>query len=215
MMNKEMSLKSAGIITIAVLLGIMLLSGMRYGEVVENSTTVDYESPIEKNAKVALKPGERYVYLYGFNETNLSSSIEFDIENGVNCTELVMVSGNSIKSVCIDEWGTDESSSNETLSEPEIFFFSPWMLALRENWDWEVTTRISIGGQEKNVWTREYRVMRTDIYEGRNAYVVELTVDGDPYEYLWIDSEKRIILKAVGSSYVVKLVNGTGELFDN
>lgn len=206
-MPKEISMKNAGLFTLVLLIVLMLISGFRYGEVMKNATTVTFEDPISKNTELVINPGETFIYTFGPNETSELANISFYVEEGAGCTLLVVDNGIGMEGACVDEWGNDEAGLNETLESPDFFFFRPWMLALRENWRWKTRTYVDIDGYLQEVWERGYRVMRVDTYKGRTVFVIEVSSEDDPYEYLWIDYEKRVLVKAKGEGYYVELMS--------
>jgi len=107
--------------------------------------------------------------------------------------------------VCLDGEGMDETGSNATFSNPGILIFKPWMLALREGWNWNTTMFLSLGGTLEHVGDVGYRVIREDNLSGRRAYLVEIRAEGADPEYDWVDAEKRILLKMQGKGYEVVL----------
>jgi hypothetical protein len=82
------------------------------------------------------------------------------------------------------------------------------MLALGEGWRWDSSTYLVLDSHEQHIADAHYRVMRTENYRGRLSYVVEISSDGGPSEYEWIDAEKRVVLKIVGHGYALELVDG-------
>jgi hypothetical protein len=58
----------------------------------------------------------------------------------------------------------------------------------------------------QNVSDNYYRVMRTEIYKGRNTYVVEIKGADNTTGYQWVDAEKRVLVRVLGEGYEVELV---------
>jgi hypothetical protein len=96
---------------------------------------------------------------------------------------------------------------NSTFQNPSILLFKPWMLALREGWTWKSSMYLSFDGALSHVSDTNYRVIRSESYENRTAFVVELKSEDNYSEYQWVDAEKRVLLKSMGEGYEVKKVD--------
>lgn len=173
------------------------------------------EQKLGKNSGFTMRPGdflayelkygnfsEQTVFLFGrrvADASNLSQVIY------ANCT-LVWISGSNI-STCINGDGTDIGGSNQTLFSTEFFFFSPWMLALAENFSWKARMLNSITGWQVESFSA--RLLRKEDFRGRNAYVLEVNETGplaNITKTVWVDTERRIILKEENENYAVEII---------
>jgi|GEM_PF-742396 len=174
----------------------------------ESSRFENVEAPLHKNAEFNLGKGEYYIYdiVYG-NET---AGVTFNVEGGAYCTFLS--TGTQLpgaKRACVDRYGNDQGGSNVTLAEPAIFFFKPWMLAVDDNWKWNVSVFAVADDSAIYVMDIRYSTIRTDRIDGRETYVVKIEM-GEQVFYDWIDKEKRILVKETGGGMTVSLVEGLG-----
>ncbi len=174
----------------------------------EASRFENVEAPIYKNAEFSLGKGEYYVYemVYG----NATAGMTFNVDSGPYCTFLSTgTQFAEAKRACVDRQGNDYSGSNVSLAEPMIFFFKPWMLAVDDNWKWNVSVYAIVDNSSVYVMDINYSTIRTDIIDGRETYVVKIET-GEQVYYDWIDKEKRILVKETGGGMTVELVEGIG-----
>ena len=171
----------------------------------ENPRVVFQEAPLEKNTRLKIIDGDYYSYQYNTNGTLVN--ITYAAIQGNNCTIVLIAESVNKTSICIDEWGMDETGSNSTFSEPAFILFKPWMLAVHENWTWNNSMYIYYDDIPQYITENRYRVVRTDEFNEREAFVVEISTDGQVAEYDWIDKERRILLKVEGTGYSVELVD--------
>lgn len=164
------------------------------------------EGELHKNKGLALLPGERYVYSLGSD----LGQIEFEIKLGNNCMGVYI--NEEYSGVCIDSDGTDETGSNLSFVHPQVIFFKPWMLALEEDWNWDVEY---MDKQTDEVILKYiFEVTGEEEILGRECYVVQISgEDLDVTE--WIDKEKRVLIKEVGSDYEIILAYAPFELEEN
>lgn len=172
------------------------------------------EQGLEKNAEFSLRPGDTLVYEAKYNNRTERATFIFgrkalpgsNISRMVydNCTLAAIQGANA--STCIRGDGRDWDS-NQTLSSPVFFFFSPWMLALSENFTWNASVRNGINGEPIQDFSA--RVGGTGSALGRSAYAVlvrEEGIFGVWERKMWIDSKSRILLKEEGENYTVTLI---------
>lgn len=165
------------------------------------------ESPLLKNSNLMLKGGEQYVYVYSSDLE--SANLTFVVEDTGKC---IYLSTPDIRGggACLNNEGNDYAGSNVSFLDPNIFMFRPWMLAVEKGWEWNVSVYLVTNVNESEVFDIKYRTIRTDIINGRRAYVVEIDQGGGVILYEWIDAEKRILVKETGAGAEIELVEGLG-----
>ncbi|NYZ77552.1 hypothetical protein H0O02_04545 [Candidatus Micrarchaeota archaeon] len=171
----------------------------------ENAHFEYSESPLYKNADLMLGNGERY--FYNFSSEGMYGNATFTIEKTLGCT-YVMAEGLKGSGACLNGEGNDQTGSNVSFSDPDIFMFRPWMLAVNDTWKWNASVYSVSETMRAHVFDIEYRTVRTDILNGRRAYVVEINTGNAMTVYQWIDAEKRILLKEMGSGVTIELEKG-------
>ncbi len=202
----RINMQNMALITVLVLLAIMLFSGFAFRREFENPEIYFNEEPLEKNTKLQIYPGERYVYSYPLNDTEIN--ITYSLLEGDGCTIILLPESVNRTNICIDEWGLDSSGSNSAFEKPQFFLFKPWMLALHPTWKWNNSMHMRYNNITHRISDNYYRVMRTEDYNGRAAYVVEIESSVGAVQYQWIDVEKRIVLKIIGEEYMIELAEG-------
>ena len=190
---------------IAAVVIFLLVGNALFSTILENPKVLFKEAPLEKNKELQLKPGETYTYSFTMN--NSSVEMNFRVVEGRGCTGIMMLEAPNASGVCLDRWGMEENGSNSAFTDPSILIFKPWMLALEEGWGWNNSMYVSYDGGENHVGDTFYRVVRMENYSGRESYLVEISSDTGPAEYDWVDSDRRILLRAIGEGYEVKLEN--------
>lgn len=202
----EISVKNVTLMTIVVLALMMLISGLTFNTSFEEPKVVFKEGQITKNTKLQIQHGDEYVYSYLMNG-NQSINITYVVIKESNCTRIFIDESVNNTNICIDEWGVDETGSNATFKDPSFLLFKPWMLALHDTWKWNNSMYMQFDNMSNHLVDNYLRVMRTEEYMNRTAYVVELSTSTGSKEYQWVDAEKRIMLKSLGQGYQVELVN--------
>jgi len=200
----EMPVKNIALVTIIVLIALMALSSVTFKPKFDSSTMTIIEEPLEKNKELQIKPGE--IYIYSLNNT--PANITYQVLRGKNCTAIRIVESAENTGTCLYKDGTDNSSSNVTFANPSIIMLKPWMLALHENWRWNTSLYLSVDGSLSYMSSNQYKVIRTESYRGRLAYVVRENASDSMPIYEWIDADKRILLKMMGEGYEVVLAEG-------
>lgn len=189
--------------TVAIFALLIALSITLFKPKFEDPQIVFLEEPIRKNAELQLFPGESYGYAYMFNGTGVN--ITYAVLPGPGCTRIRLMEKLNDSEVCLDSGGNDEYGFNSTFRNPSILLFKPWMLALKEGWSWNNSMYFSFDGSLQHVSSTRYRVIRSEEFRNRTAFLVEIKSDDGPPEYQWIDAEKRILLRSMGQGYEVVL----------
>lgn len=200
---------SVVVASVVVLAIIMALSAVMFKPHFDNPNITLAEAPLTKNTEFQLMPGEQYTYAYLVNGTEVNAT--YEIFNGDNCTIIALMETTPPSASCVDRWGMDERGYNSLLNNSQMMLFKPWMLALREGWTWNTTMYMGFENESQYVASMDYRVMRTDTWHGRKAFVVMENVSGSEPEYEWVDAEKRILLTLQGNGYEIDLVGGLNE----
>jgi len=182
---------------------IVILASLWVKPIFENPRIVALEAPLYKNTGLQLKDGENYTYSYTTRASSLD--ITYVVHEIPGCTMITIVEANDTPAVCLDGTGVGRSGSNTSFIEPAILLFKPWMLALNDTWRWNGTVYLAFDGASEHVSDVGYRVVRREVFNGRDAFVVEIKTIGGEKEYDWVDADKRILLKALGPGYEVKL----------
>ena len=167
----------------------------------------EVEAPLVKNSNLTLNGGEKYVYRY--SSENMSDNITFMVEDEANCVHIYADEEGSV-GACLDRRGNDYTDSNVSFSDPYIFMFKPWMLAVEDRWKWNVSVYAVNSEMRTYVFDITYRTIRTDIINGRETYVVEIDMGGGFTIYEWIDAEKRILVRETSIASEIELVEGLG-----
>ncbi len=199
-----MKLDPVLVATIAVFIIMIALSALMINPELRNPAIIYKEEPLNKNTEFQLKPGELYIYSYAINNSQVNMT--YAILEGKNCTRIKLLESVNDSEVCVDKLGMDGSGYNSAFENPAILLFKPWMLALKEGWQWNSSMYMAYGGIEQHVSETNYRVVRKDMLDGRDVFIVEIRMDDAPPEYQWIDAEKRVLLKMTGENYEVDRV---------
>ncbi|MCC7552191.1 hypothetical protein KO317_00820 [Candidatus Micrarchaeota archaeon] len=168
----------------------------------------------EKNLEkinIQIKANETYLYKINLFDDIFNITYFITEEEGQICIIEYLFEQPTI--ICINEKGNEiypfPQNSNITYSQP-IFFFSPWMLAIHDNWTWNSKSVVEFknnqGIEIKDSNLLSFKTMQRENIFGRDAYKIEIT-EGTRKEYYWIDKEKRILLKKEGVENII-LING-------
>ena len=189
-----------------VLIAIIVASAFLFKPHFDNPVITMKEAPLLKNTQFQLMSGEQYTYAYLVNGTVVNAT--YEILGGGNCTIIAFMGSDPPSTSCVDRWGMDTRGYNSLLENPQMVLFDPWMLALSPDWAWNTTMYIGFENDSQPVASMDYRVIRTDIWHGREAFVVMENVSGGEPQYEWVDTQKRILLSSSGNGYEVDLVSG-------
>ncbi len=192
--------------SVALLAIFIYVSSGLFSRGLDNPRITYHEPPLSKNAAFQLGPGEQYVYEYDSNDT--SANITFTTFPGDGCVGIAVLENRNSTPDCVYSDGRDSGGFNSALTDPSMILFKPWMLALQEGWTWNNSMYLTFDAGERYISDTNYRVVRTDTYMNRTAFIVEIRSGAGPAEYDWVDSEKRILLRSTGEGYDVRLVSG-------
>jgi hypothetical protein len=192
------------LISLGIFLMIMIFSGFLFKPSPENSGFLIREGPLNKTVSLQLSPGESYYYNYTVG--NESANLTYAVIAGYNCTAIMLIE--SQEAICLNEEGNDRTKMNSSFNTTRMILFKPWMLALDEDWSWNLTTYTRIDTYEKLLDSTNYSVARTETYKGRESFVVRMSGEEGDYVWQWIDKDKRILLREIGPGYEVELVKG-------
>jgi hypothetical protein len=196
----------AMVVAVVVLAAMMGLSYVMFKPHFDNPQITLVEKPLAKNTEFQLNPGEEYVYGYIMNGTE--ANVTYEILDGNNCTIIALMDTNPPATSCVDRWGMDTRGYNSQLENSQVILFQPWMLALSEGWKWNTSMYMGFENETHYMAGMDYRVMRTDTWHGRAAFVVAEATEGSEPQYEWVDAEKRILLRMQGDGYEVDLLQG-------
>lgn len=203
-----MGIKKTILFSFGIFLLLMIVGYFVYGDELNPKNALKItEEPLTKVSGVIFVPGEVYTYsIVQINETEIASAnISYQIDYGEDC---IILSSEEGENSCINMDGNDESGSNLTLKSG-IFFFKPWMLAVKEGWEWRVEWR-SMFTDEILDWV-EFKTIGSEKIFGRDAYKVHVKFSyGESTK--WIDKKKRVLLKDSGVNYEIELINGPFKL---
>jgi len=196
----------AMVVAVVVLAALMALSYVAFKPHFDNPNVTLAEGPLHKNTEFQLRPGEQYVYGYLMNDTSVN--VTYEILDGNGCVVIALMDADPPSTSCVDEWGMDARGYNSMLENPQMLPFRPWMLALQEGWKWNTSMYMGFGNDSQFVSAMDYRVLRTDTWHGRKAFVVMENMTGSAPQYEWVDAEKRVLLSLQGDGYEVNLLEG-------
>jgi len=200
----SMEIKRTILFSFGIFLLLMIVGYFVYGDqLYSKKAIIINENPISKVSGVTFSPGE--VYTYSIEQINgsesISTTISYLIDYGENC---IIISSEEGGNSCINMNGNDEEGSNLTL-ESGVFFFKPWMLAVKEGWKWRVEWK-TIFTDEILDWV-EFETIGSEKIFGRDSYKVHVKFSyGESTK--WIDKKKRVLLKDTGVNYVIEIING-------
>ena len=200
-MNRMNEMGKYFLISLSVFLMIMIFSAVYFGGKMER---LEYsESPIEKIETLKVIPKETYSYTYSSDGGDMN--LTYITFKGRDCTG-VFIDEIPDAVTCLDKYGNDINNSNITLSNPLFYFFRPWMLSVDDNWEWNATMVMNADGMFVPMSVLEFKTEKTEIINGREAYKVIMR-EGNKEAYVWVDKEKRVLLKETGLNYKIELVS--------
>ena len=168
------------------------------------------EAPLLKNAALSLAVGEQYAYEMSLDGTK--QTVYYSVKKTSSCLGTFILENDldQTQALCLSATGNpigDETQSNSTLGNSSMLLFSPWMLAVSDNFNWKVEQIFSAGTAEFSIPTYFSSLGRKKI-AGRDAYKIEIQSDvaAPGSNIMYIDSQKRILLSANIQNITVKLV---------
>jgi hypothetical protein len=177
------------------------------------------EAPIHKNSQLALLPGEKYTYDIPVQGTVMRLS--YDIGSGPGChgTLVSETYGKDTMALCLGQDGMLANSEgkrqeNFGFGNQSIMLFSPWMLAVSENFSWSAGSTVSAAGAEikSSVFFTSAGRRTTG---GRETYAIELRADSPtsaPIMTMYIDAQKRVLVMAESGNSSIRLFSAPFQL---
>jgi hypothetical protein len=202
--QKEISPTRMALITLALLVVILIFASQTLQPQLGNPQFTTTEGKLVKNAQLGIEPGESYTYLYSVGNTSVN--LTYAVFEGPGCNLVSLAEGHAM--VCLDSQGNDAGGQNTSYLVPAVILMKPWMLAVADGWTWNASTYIVYQGLVKHVSDANYTELRREYFKGREAYVVRISsTNADPV-WDWVDSEKRVLLREIGTDYEINMTNG-------
>lgn len=177
-------------------------------------------APLSKNTNLQLLPGERYSY--EISSPNGKQLLYYSVSSSPACNGTLVTEsdGQASRGLCLASNGNpaNESISQENYSSSNgsMLLFSPWMLAVSENFSWQVDTVFSAGTAQVTFPTY-FSSQGKKTVAGRDAFAIGIW-GGIPIgnestvSTFYVDSQKRVLLLANLSNVSIKLVQAPFEL---
>ena len=173
------------------------------------------EGALDKNAQLAILPGENYAYMLEAPEG--SEQIAYAARSTQGCAGVAVAEASKQGSqlVCILKNGMLSGNSeggNLNYGNRSILLFSPWMLAASENFSWRVDAIYSSSGLEASIPIYFVSKGRQQM-GGREAYEIDIgDTPANAISRFFIDSEKRVLLYADMGNVTARLTTAPFEL---
>lgn len=201
---KKISAMSMFIATVLVFAFLMFISANTLKPQLDNPQIEIIEGKLTKTKTLQINPGESYTYT--LKAGNSSINLSYVVLSGPDCIIIKVAQGQEF--VCVDEHGNDPQGLNSTYTVPGLIVTEPWMLAVDKGWSWNTSTYLVFDGFKKNVDSSKYTFVREEYYKGRKAFVIKQSNSKGDWVWDWVDHEKRVLLREVGPTYEVELVEG-------
>ncbi|MCX6778392.1 MAG: hypothetical protein NT157_05935 [Candidatus Micrarchaeota archaeon] len=209
----------AGIVAIALFI---VFVAYFVAQPVEEPKMAVWQEELSPNAELQLSEGSVYAYRYLSNGQIIANVTHTIMETEGGCTRVISDASGYVVSSCVDT-GTGllrQLQAGGAQVNATLDFVQPWMLSLREGWSWRAETNITLGaiGMGERTTVR-YRVASVERVMGRGAFRVEIEAksvffassgEAEPSvenQTLWVDSEKRVLLRAVQGDNEIELVS--------
>jgi hypothetical protein len=191
----------------------MVTSAFWLSSEIDPTDTHYFEDPLNKQP-LALNPGEfyRYSYIETVPNQSINGTFTYVIYQFDDCTAILTQESRNRTPICLNRQGTDVENNNLSLSNPFIYMFKPWMLALNDTWEWKTTAYLSFPTENVNVSTVNFKVVGKELILGRMAYKVSALYSSASFDQeilYWVDQEKRILLMEKGISYEIQLIDSS------
>ena len=196
------------LISLGVFLAILIFGSMFFQPSFSKKIEI-WEGPLIKNSELMLVPGEVYVYTYSANNTK--NNLTFIIRNGNGCTFIQVKESVNATGSCINKYGNDRSGNNVSLDPPYIIIFKPWMLAVSSDWQWNAKMLVNVGDNELILNNASFSANGDYPVFGRQSYAVQILTNSEKVT-VWVDKEKRVLLREKGGDYEIDLVSAPFEL---
>ncbi len=169
------------------------------------------ESPLHKNAELALLPGEKYTYAAG--QGGEGEQLSYKVQKTPGCGGITLLEADS--AYCLSESGNlenDPEQYNFTLGNSTGILFLPWMLAVSDDFSWKVSSEYSNGYFNLRAQTNFSSQGKTRAF-GRDAYkIVSVSNMAPEPVYYYIDAGKRVLLLATSGNVSIRLASAPFEL---
>jgi len=168
------------------------------------------EGALDKNARLAILPGENYAYTLEAPEG--TEQIAYAVRSSQGCAGVAVAEASKQggQLVCILEDGMlmgGGEGSNLNYGNRSILLFSPWMLAASENFSWRVDAIYSSGGLEASIPIYFVSKGKRQV-AGRGAYEIDIgDTPTNASTRFFIDSEKRVLLYADMGNVTARLTS--------
>ena len=168
------------------------------------------EYPLHKNALLQLQPGESYAYLLAMPQGN--SEVYYQISSSPSCAgvEIGEKAESGQSSRCVLPGGNLADKGFENINSGmgnlSVILFSPWMLAVSDNFSWQVNTTISGVGVQMDM-PLYMNSMGKKAVAGRQAYEISVQSEGQPQATFYVDAQKRVALLVVAGNTSAQLVS--------
>ncbi len=173
------------------------------------------EDPINKNTALMLLADEKYSYL--FTSPGSSQQVDYHVSKQPYCNGLVVLetSLQQPRELCLSNSGNLQDEGfpmlNSTFGNKSILLFSPWMLAVSDDFSWGYKTTVSAGEVEMSLPVTLGCSGKKEL-AGRQAYEIKISAQDGAFSTFYIDNEKRILLFADIGNISAKLIEAPFEV---
>jgi hypothetical protein len=122
---------------------------------------------------------------------------------------VLLVESYSQNSACVKESGNSADDSFRTdlsLGNQSFLLFSPWMLAVSDNFSWQVNATVSAGAAQLSLPILFASKGEKEI-AGRRAFEISISSELGDSSTAYIDAEKRVLLLADFGNASARLVS--------
>lgn len=152
------------------------------------------ESPMKKNAGLGLVNGESYVY--ALENSGQFQLVQYDVQKALYCEGVVLRESQDVAPCVLGNGNlaSDAAQYNSSFGNESVLVFLPWMLAVSDDFKWQV-----LGDYRNSYFTMRvatnYSSLGKSSALGRDAYKIRVASDlyAEPAVY-YIDSQKRVLL---------------------
>lgn len=187
---------------------LLIIAGLVATPNFENPQVLTIEGKLVKNSNLKLEVGE--TYFYDFKIGNESANLTYFIYQGPNCTGIRSNEIRNLSSLCLKKDGTElNHSSNYSFENPSIFLFKPWMLAVDNEWKWNISEYLKY-----NETIQKFREVKLESkglknYSGFEVYEIWEYQENSTPTITYVDKEKRIARYLKTGDFEITLRNYT------
>ncbi len=183
------------------------------------------EAPLAKLSSLKIIPGEQYGYEIAGADGSVPASIK--VGTAPACPGVVMYDRLRVSqmqdlefaSVCLGNDGVEIDSKGNKIGTNFSYrniswpYFSPWMLAVKEGWNWSANTSIRVGGLSSATSQEiRFKTIGKENYLGRDGFLASISLvlpNGGESEVLQVlvDSQKRILLRMESGANTIRLIS--------